>query len=131
MIQFEIPYPPNKKAKSVFCRNYGLNAYYAGKHWAQRKKDAEVLHAMTFAAMRKAGIERGLLEYPVEVYFHWDDGLDADNHAVIGKAIVDAMCKYILQNDNRKWLKGVHHQFWDGGAILVEVKPVKEGAKHG
>lgn len=51
-IRFNIPYPPTKKGKSAFCRRFGLNAYYSGKHWAQRKKDADELHALTLAAMR-------------------------------------------------------------------------------
>ncbi|MBM6792203.1 hypothetical protein H7U40_18310, partial [Flavonifractor plautii] len=46
-IRFDIPYPPTKKGKSAFCRRFGLNAYYSGKHWAQRKKDADELHALT------------------------------------------------------------------------------------
>lgn len=58
----------------------------------------------------------------MEIWFRWNDGLDADNHAAIGKMIVDAMKGYILHNDNRKWVKGVHHEFWDGKEILVEVR---------
>ena len=27
-------------------KRFGLNAYYAGKHWSQRKKDAEELHEL-------------------------------------------------------------------------------------
>lgn len=57
MIQFTIPYPPTKKGKAAFCRRFGLNAYYAGKHWAQRKKDADELHALTIASMKKARIK--------------------------------------------------------------------------
>lgn len=39
--KFTIPYPPTKKGKAMWSRQYGMNAYYSGKHWAQRKKDAE------------------------------------------------------------------------------------------
>ena len=60
---------------------------------------------------------------PVEVRFYWDDGLDCDNHAVVGKAVVDAMKSYILPDDNRRWFKKVSHEFWDGGKIRVEVVP--------
>ena len=47
--QFKIPYPKPASAKVAWNRRYGMNAYYSGKHWAQRKKDAEVWHWMTTA----------------------------------------------------------------------------------
>ena len=56
-----------------------------------------------------------MLDRPVKVRFYWDDGLDYDNHAVLGKAFLDAMKGYILPDDNRKWVKMVSHEFWDGG----------------
>ena len=55
-ITFNIPYPPTKKGKSAFCRRFGLNAYYSGKHWAQRKKDADELHALTLVALKQARV---------------------------------------------------------------------------
>ena len=122
MIRFTIPYPPTKKGKSVFCKRFGLNAYYAGKHWSARKRDAEELHWMTRSAMRRAGIRERTLRNPVEITFRWDDRLDIDNHAVIGKAIVDGMKGYILQDDNRRYVRRVCHEFWDGGEIQVEVR---------
>ena len=121
MIRFTIPYPPTKKGKSAFCKRFGLNAYYAGKHWSARKRDAEDLHWMARAAMRRAKIRQKMVEYPVEIRFRWDDELDCDNHAVLGKAIVDAMKGYILPDDNRRWVKRISHEFWDGGEIAVEV----------
>ena len=120
-IRFDIPYPPTKKGKSLFCRRFGLNAYYSGKHWAQRKKDADELHALTLAAMRRARVRKKLASGPVQVRFFWDDGLDVDNHAALGKAMVDAMKGYILPDDNRRWFLRVIHEFWDGGSIRVEV----------
>lgn len=122
MIKFTIPYPPTKKGKSVFCKRFGLNAYYAGKHWSARKRDAEELHWMTRSAMRRAGIRERILRNPVEITFRWDDRLDIDNHAVLGKAIVDGMKGYILQDDNRRHVRRVCHEFWDGGEIQVEVR---------
>ena len=121
MIKFTIPYP-TKKGKSVFCKRFGLNAYYAGKHWSARKRDAEELHWMTRSAMRRAGIRERILRNPVEITFRWDDRLDIDNHAVLGKAIVDGMKGYILQDDNRRYVRRVCHEFWDGGEIQVEVR---------
>lgn len=126
MIRFVIPYPPSKKGKAVFYRRFGLNAYYAGKHWAARKKDAEDLHRLAWDSLRRAGVREEVVAGPVRVIFYWDDGLDADNHAVIGKAIVDALKPRILPEDNRKWVREITHRFWDGGAILVEISPMKE-----
>lgn len=126
MIRFTIPYPPAKQGKSAFCRRFGLNAYYAGKPWPQRRRDAQELHQLAVLSMRRSHIRRELAAGPVEVRFFWDDGLDADNHAVLGKAFLDAMRGYILPDDNRKWVKRVSHEFWDGGGILVEVRPYEQ-----
>lgn len=126
MISFAIPYPAGKTAKSAFCRKFGLNAYYAGKHWAQRKKEAEELHTLTWLALKKAGIRKNIITKPVEVRFFWDDGLDVDNHAVIGKAVVDALKGYLLPNDNPRWFRRVSHEFWGGGAIRVDILPFEE-----
>lgn len=122
MISFEMDYPAGKKAKQAFCQRFGLNAYYAGKHWTARRRDAEQLHAMAEAAMRKAGIFGHMFDSPVRVRFLWDDGLDVDNHAVFGKCVVDAMKGNIIRDDNRKWLKAVTHEAWDGGSIRIEIE---------
>lgn len=121
MLTFTINYPTTKKGKSEWNRRFGLNAYYSGKHWAQRKKDAEELHQIAIFAMKRAGIRKKMVENPVEVNFYWDDKLDIDNHAAIGKAFVDAMKGYILPDDDRTWLRRVTHSFWDGDCIKVEV----------
>lgn len=129
MLSFEIPYPPTKAGKSAWNKRFGLNAYYAGKHYAQRKKDAEELHWIAVSCMKRARIKKELIHEPVGIRFFWDDGLDADNHAVIGKAVVDAMKGFILPDDNRRWVKKVSHEFWDGKKISVEIRPWKE-SKH-
>lgn len=125
MTSFTIPYPPTKAGKTAWNRRFGLNAYYAGKCWQARKKDAVQLHTLTIAAMEKARVRREMVKRSVEVRFYWDDRLDVDNHAVIGKAVVDAMKGYLLPDDNREWVKKVSHEFWDGGKIKVEVCPWK------
>ena len=123
MIAFTINYPPTKAGMIAWNQRFSLNAYYAGKHFQARKRDADELHFITVAAMKRARIRRELVRYPVEVRFYWDDRLDADNHAVIGKDVVDAMKGWILPDDNRKWFKKVSHEFWEGGKIRVEVVP--------
>lgn len=89
MIAFEIPYPATKRGKAAWNKRFGLNAYYAGKHWSQRKKDAEELHTLAHWVMRKAGITKRLVNHPVKVTFFWNDNLDIDNHGALGKPIVD------------------------------------------
>lgn len=123
MIRFTIPYPSTRTEMAAWSKRYSLNAYWSGKHYAARNQDAREIHDLTMVCMRKAGIRRKLLDYPVEIRFCWDDGLDADNHAALGKMILDAMKKYILPEDNRKWVRRVSHEFWDGKEILVEVRP--------
>lgn len=126
MIRFEIQYPQGKKGKSSWNRRFGLNAYYAGKSWPERKRDAEELHMIARAAMHRAGIKPGVISSPAQVRFYWADGLDIDNHAVLGKAIVDAMKGYLLADDGPKYVRKVSHEFWDGDCIRVEVE-----ARHG
>lgn len=124
-VTFEIPYPPGR-GKADWNKRFGLNAYYAGKHYAQRKKDAEELHWLAAACMKRSRVRKELVREPVEVRFFWDDNLDCDNHAVIGKAVVDAMKGYLLPDDNRRWVKKVSHEFWEGQKIRVEIHPWKE-----
>ena len=123
MIRFTIPYPPTKEGMAEWSKRYSLNAYWSGKHYAARNRDAREIHDLTILCMRKAGIRRDLLDHPVEIRFLWDDGLDIDNHSALGKMVLDAMKGYILPDDSRKWVKRVSHEFWDGKEILVEVRP--------
>ena len=131
MIRFEIQYPQGKKGKSSWNRRFGLNAYYAGKSWPERKRDAEELHMIARAAMHRAGIKPGVMSSPAQVRFYWADGLDIDNHAVLGKAIVDAMKGYLLADDGTKYVRKVSHEFWDGDCIRVEVEALHGAAQKG
>lgn len=119
--RFEIPYPTTKRGMTAWNKRFGVNAYYSGKHYQARKRDADELHQIALTCMRRAKIRKQFVSYPVDVRFFWDDRLDVDNHAVMGKAFVDAMKGYILPDDNRRWLKRVSHEFWDEGKIGVEI----------
>lgn len=119
-----IPYPNTKKGKSAFCSRYGLNAYYAGKHWATRKKDAEELHQLLRICLKQQHIPQRIYDSPVHITFHWNDNMDIDNHAVLGKAFVDALKGYLMQDDNRKHFVGVSHLFWDGDTIKIDIDTV-------
>lgn len=131
MIRFEIQYPQGKKGKRIWNRRFGLNAYYAGKSWPERKRDAEELHMIARAAMHRAGIKPGVISSPAQVRFYWADGLDIDNHAVLGKAIVDAMKGYLLADDGPKYVRKVSHEFWEGDCIRVEVEALHGAAQKG
>ena len=131
MIRFEIQYPQGKKGKSSWNRRFGMNAYYAGKSWPERKRDAEELHMIARAAMHRAGIKPGVISSPAQVRFYWADGLDIDNHAVLGKAIVDAMKGYLLADDGPKYVRKVSHEFWEGDCIRVEVEALHGAAQKG
>lgn len=122
MIRFEIPYPRTKQGKIDWNRRFGLNAYYAGKHWGERKRDAEELHALTHWALRKWKVPRRMSKGPVELRFLFDDGLDCSNHAVIVKAVEDAMKGWVIEDDNRRCVQRITTEFWDGGGIRVEVR---------
>lgn len=124
-MKFEIEYPPTKKGKAVWNKRFGLNAYYAGKHWNERKRDAEELHWIARSAMKRAGIRQKILEKPVKLTFLFDDGLDCSNHAVIVKAVEDAMKGWIIKDDSRKYVKSITMMFHEENCIRVIVEEVK------
>jgi hypothetical protein len=124
MEKFKIYYPKSKAEMKRWTKEYGMNAYYAGKHWSLRKKDAEFWHLLTRSAMNKAELRIRPFDKPVEISFLWNDRLDIDNHAVMGKMIVDGMKGRLSNDDSRRWVKGVYHGFHDEDYILVQVREV-------
>lgn len=122
---FRIEYPNTPAGKKDWNKRFSDNAYYAGKHWAVRKKDADYWHNMVRACMDRQGVRKRPLEKPVEILLFWNDRLDVDNHSIMGKMIVDAMKGRLLQNDSKKWVRSVTHTFHDrGDFIWVEVREV-------
>lgn len=120
-VTFEIPYPPGK-GKREWNQRFGLNAYYAGKHYQQRRRDAEELHQITWLSMRKAKIRKETVNVPVKLTFLFDDGLDCSNHAVIVKAVEDAMKGWIIKDDSRKYVKSITVMFHQKNCIRVVVE---------
>lgn len=120
--RFKIPYPNTPAGKSRWNKLYGMNAYYSGKPWQLRRQDAEFWHNLTRACMHNAGIRKRPFEKPVIVTFYWNSRLDIDNHAIMGKMIMDGMKGRLIQDDSRRWVKGVAHYFHDCDHILVEVR---------
>ena len=108
----QIPYPKRKSEWS----EYGLNAYYAGKHWSKRKQDALFWHWL----VRKYA-PRAMIKGEVGILFKWNDNLDLSNHAVMGKMIEDALIGYLIQGDSRKYVKKITHEWHDQDYIEVQV----------
>lgn len=121
---FRIYYPKSKAEQKRWAKEYGMNAYYAGKHWAIRKQDAEYWHLLTRSAMNRQEIRVRPFEKPVEISFLWNDWLDIDNHAIMGKMIVDAMKGRLINDDSRRFVKGVYHGFHDEDYILIQIREV-------
>lgn len=120
---FKIEYPNTPAGKKDWNKRFSDNAYYAGKHWTVRKKDADYWHNMVRACMDRQGVRKRPFEKPVEILLFWNDRLDVDNHSIMGKMIVDAMKGRLLQNDSKKWVRSVTHTFHDrGDYIWVEVR---------
>ena len=119
----KIPYPPNSKQKAKWAREYGFNAYYSGKHWAKRKKDADYWHTLTRCAIyelaKKGGVP--LFDKPVQIKFYWDDGLDLDNHAAMRKMIIDGLKDKIIIDDTRKYIAFISDSWHDENCIMVEI----------
>ena len=121
---FRIPYPNTPAGKSRWNKLYGFNRFYAGCHWSQRKEAADFWHAVTRSCMNKAGVRKKPFESPAIVTFHWNTRQDIDNHCVMGKMIVDGMKGRLIEDDSRKYLKGVEHYFHELDHILVEVRTI-------
>lgn len=125
--RFIIRYPRTREERARWSKQYGLNAIYAGKHWSQRDADKQAWRLITWNAMNAARIGRNPFEGPVDITMSWNDGLDIDNHAYMGKMIVDAMRGRLLRDDSRRYVRSVTHRFHAEDYILVEVKEVQGG----
>lgn len=130
MIEFSIPYPKptiNKRTgkKKTFGSQYGLNSIYAGKHYRERQADSTYWHTLVKSVLLKNSIPQQVFDCPVQITFLWDDNLDIDNHAYVGKMIVDAMKGYLIKDDTRKFYRRVIRDFHDGKCILVRIEEVR------
>lgn len=123
--KFIIPYPEYASERRRWNKDYGLNAYYSGKHWSVRKKDAEYWHWLTVLNMNQQNVRRTPLKRPVIITFRWNDRLDCSNHAIIAKMIEDAMKGRVIEDDSRRFVKGVCHYFHDEDYIGIEVREVE------
>ena len=123
-VMFKIDYPPTKAGKTAWNRRYGLNAYYAGKHWAVRQKDAEYWHTITRAAVRECIKKPVILDNPVVIEAYFNDNMDASNHAAILKMVEDSLKGLLIHDDNRRHIKGVSMFFHNEDYIKVILREV-------
>lgn len=126
VLEFVIHYPETKQGKTEWSKRYGLNAYWAGKHWAERKRDAEYWHWLTRAELHGMPGEIPHFTRPVMVTYWHNDRLDIDNHAAIGKMILDALKGTVVDDDDRAHVRRVTHDFWDGDGIRVRVEEIRQ-----
>lgn len=128
---FKIEYPNTPAGKKQWMKQFGANAYYAGKFWTQRKKDADYWHAMVRACMDRQGLRKRPFDRTVVITMYFNDRLDCSNHSVMFKMIEDGMKGRLIHDDSRKWVKGNEIYFHDEDYIKVVVREIEEGVKHG
>lgn len=123
---FYIPYPKTSKEKSAWNKRFGLNAYWSGKHFRARAQDAKEIHNLVYYCLKKDHVKKNIFGVPIEVNFYWNDKQDCDNHAALGKMIVDALKGYLIKDDSPKYFQKVTHEFWRGNTIKVVIKEYGE-----
>lgn len=121
----EIDYPKSAAGKKQWNKDYGTNAYWKGKHYAERAKDARYWHELTWAAMAKAQCRKHPFEKPVVITFLWNDNLDLDNHSMMAKMIVDALKPRIIVNDSHKYVHGIENYWHEHPCIKIIIQEVE------
>ena len=121
---FTIQYPKTKAGMKQFCKQYGLNALYSGKHWAVRREDANYWHFTVRAELMRQNVPQRINVKPVSITFYWNDNMDCSNHAYIAKMAEDALKGWLIQDDSRRFVKRVANEFWDGNCIKVEITEI-------
>jgi hypothetical protein len=121
---FKIYYPKSKAEMKRWTKENGTNKYYAGSHWSVRKRDAEYWHLLTRSAMNNQEVRKRPFEKPVIIRMYFNDRLDCSNHGIIFKMIEDGMKGRLINDDNRRWVKGCAMYFHDEDYILVCVDEI-------
>lgn len=123
--RFSIRYPASDAGRKLWAKRFGANAYYAGKHWAQRREDAEFWHGLVRAEMNRQNVRETPFRKPVAITFYFNDRLDCSNHCIMVKLIEDAMKGRLITDDNRRYVKGISICFHDEDCILIEVREIE------
>ena len=114
-VRFELELEPNSK--------WGMNSIYSGKHWNERKTQAQEVHLLVRAAIRKQHRSVRMFREPVSVSIWYNSRLDIDNHSYLAKLIIDGMKGVLIEDDDRKHVKELYQGFYVGDRkkIIVEV----------
>lgn len=128
-MKFTIPYPKPKQM-AAFCKRFGLNSIYAGKHWSKRKEDKEYWYWLIKSELAKQSVPAKIFEKAVCITFHWNDGLDCSNHAYIAKMIEDCLKGYLIKDDSRRYVAEIRHKFYDEPFITVEILELLMGGRN-
>lgn len=118
MIKFTIPLKVNSQ--------YGLNKIYSGQHWRKRQETADEIHTLTRIHMKLQKVPQKLFKEPVAIHLSYNSKLDLDNHGYLAKMIIDALKGYLIENDDRKYVKALIQDFHSGKDVLVEIWEVGE-----
>lgn len=109
---------------------WGMNDLYSQKKRRNdRMRQAEMVHLMVRAAIRKQVRPVNQFPKPVIVTIWFNSRLDVDNHGFLSKLIIDGMKGLLIEDDDRKHVAGLEQYFHDDDPndIFVEVRNVKEG----
>ena len=102
--------------------DYSLNKIYAGRHWHQRKKDAEYWHTLVYAEMMSQKVPNRKFDHPVKISFAFNTKMDIDNHGYLAKLITDGMKGYLIVDDTRKYVIENNISFHDGDGIVITIE---------
>lgn len=114
-VRFTIDLQPNSE--------WGMNRVYSGEHWGQRKRQAQQVHLLVKAAIRKQHRNVQMFREPVCVAIWYNSRLDIDNHGYLAKLIIDGMKGVLIKDDDRRYVKELCQGFYAGNTqcIIVEV----------
>lgn len=105
------------------CSAWGMNKIYAGTHWNERKEQAQAVHLLVRASIRKQHRNVRMFREPVSISIWYNSRLDIDNHGYLAKLIIDGMKGVLIQDDDRRFVKELYQGFYSGDRkkIIVEV----------
>jgi len=115
-LQIHIPIKVNAK--------YGLNSLYSGGHWSKRNKLADEVHKIVTLALKMQHIPKWPFNVPVGITIYYDSRLDIDNHGYLSKLLIDPLKGWVIVDDNRKYVKYLHQDFYVGDGVTMEIKEI-------